>query len=259
MRRPCPMQYSLRPSFLSLDRVFLGREQNRALLHAINGRLRAMPAHSRPKFVALGGVLGAFTLQDAFLHEGTAGLERAGMPAGTVIGTPAESEWAVQWRLLPEETDPEHRVVEVASYGEWLELPEETRKEARYILLSHHDDPITVFSPTLAVQAPDWMSNGPERNPVMPEGVPWRPLTTFLLTTVDVLNASDASPASSPPAATTTAPTWPDSPNRLRFAGRRSPLGPGRGGAAAARAALGPPAASPASRWPGRGSRSSAS
>lgn len=188
------MQYSLRPSFLSLDRVYLGREQNRALLHAINGRLRAMPAHSRPRFVALGESLGAFTLQDAFLHEGTAGLERAGIQRGLFIGTPAESEWAQQWRLQPEDNDPEHRVVEVASYEEWLALPEEARKEARYILLSHHDDPITVFGPPLAVQAPDWMSNGPERNPVMPDGVPWRPFTTFLLTTVDVLNASEVTP-----------------------------------------------------------------
>ena len=149
------MQYSLRPSFLSLDRVYLGREQNRALLHAINGRLRAMPAHSRPRFVALGESLGAFTLQDAFLHEGTAGPGACRDPARPVpSGRRAESEWAQQWRLQPEDNDPEHRVVEVASYEEWLALPEEARKEARYILLSHHDDPITVFGPPLAVQAP---------------------------------------------------------------------------------------------------------
>jgi hypothetical protein len=35
------LQYSLRPSFLSLDRVGMGREQNRALLHAWNGGCRA--------------------------------------------------------------------------------------------------------------------------------------------------------------------------------------------------------------------------
>src|SRR5207244_5300397 len=30
------LQYSLRPSFLSLDRVPVGRDQNRALLHALS-------------------------------------------------------------------------------------------------------------------------------------------------------------------------------------------------------------------------------
>ncbi|MCB9412633.1 MAG: alpha/beta-hydrolase family protein [Actinobacteria bacterium] len=188
------MQYSLRPSFLSLDRVQLGREQNRVLLHAINGRLRATPAHARPRLVALGESLGAFTLQDAFLHEGTAGLHRAGIERALFIGTPAESGWADQWRLDRENADPESEVVEVASYREWESLPEEVRKSARYFLLSHHDDPITKYSPVLAVQAPDWMANGPQRSPAMPAGVPWRPVSTFFLTTVDVLNASKVTP-----------------------------------------------------------------
>lgn len=188
------MQYSLRPSFLSLDRVHLGREQNRVLLHAINGRLRATPAHARPRLVALGESLGAFTLQDAFLHEGTAGLHRAGIERALFIGTPAESGWAEQWRMDPERADPDDEVVQVASYEEWLELPEEARKAARYLLLSHHDDPITKYTPVLAVQAPEWMSSGPERSPAMPEGVPWRPFSTFMLTTVDVLNASQVVP-----------------------------------------------------------------
>lgn len=188
------LQYSLRPSFLSLDRVHLGREQNRALLHAINGRLRAIPPAQRPKYVAVGESLGAFTLQDAFLHEGTAGLHRAGISRALFIGTPAESKWAEQWRLDPERADPEHEVVEVASYSEWLELPAELRDSARFILLSHHDDPITKFRPALAVQAPDWMSDGTSRSPALIEGVRWRPITSFMLTTVDVLNASDVVP-----------------------------------------------------------------
>jgi uncharacterized membrane protein len=188
------MQYSLRPSLLSLDRVHLGREQNRVLLHAINGRLRATPAHARPRLVAMGESLGALTLQDAFLHEGTAGLHRAGIERALFIGTPAESEWSEQWRIDPDHTDPEQEVVQVASYEEWLELPEEVRKSARYFLLSHHDDPITKYSPVLAVQAPGWLSSGPERTPAMPDGVPWRPLSTFMLTTVDVLNASQVVP-----------------------------------------------------------------
>lgn len=188
------LQYSLRPSFLSLDRVGLGREQNRALLHAINGRLRAMPDHARPRFIAVGESLGAFTLQDAFLHEGTAGFHRAGIERALFIGTPAESEWANAWRFDPESNDPDQEVVEVDGWQEWEALAEEQRKSARFVLLTHHDDPIAKLSPGLAVQAPDWMSHGPRRSPALPEGVPWRPVSTFMLTTVDVLNASDVTP-----------------------------------------------------------------
>lgn len=188
------IQYSLRPSFLSLDKVKIGREQNRALLHAISGRLMGIPQERRPRLVALGESLGAFTLQDAFLHEGTSGLARAGVSNALFIGTPAESKWAEQWRLDPERFDPNHEVVEVDGYEEWLELPAEIQATARYVLLSHHEDPITKFSPALAVQAPRWLSEGETRSPAVVGGVSWRPFTTFILTAVDMKNATAVIP-----------------------------------------------------------------
>ena len=78
------LQYSLRPSFLSLDRVAMGREQNRALFHALSWRLRAMPEDRRPRLVGFGESLGAHTIQDAFLYEGVAGLHRVGHGPGAV-------------------------------------------------------------------------------------------------------------------------------------------------------------------------------
>lgn len=190
------LQYSLRPSFLSLDRVGLGREQNRALLHAINGRLLGIPAEHRPKLVAFGESLGAHTMQDAFMHEGTGGLHRAGIRRALFIGTPADSKWAEQWRLDPQRYDPDEQVVEVASYDQWLTLTPETRERARYVLLSHDEDPVTKFSPAMAVQAPPWMFEGPTRSPALPEGVRWRPFTSFILTAVDLKNASNVIPGS---------------------------------------------------------------
>lgn len=73
------LQYSLRPSFLFLDRVAVGREQNRALLHGLERRLRGLPEGHRPRLVGFGESLGALAIQDAFRHEGVSGLHRAGM------------------------------------------------------------------------------------------------------------------------------------------------------------------------------------
>ena len=58
------LQYSLRPSVLSLDRVDEGRELNQALMAALRS----------PRVVLFGESLGAFTSQDTFLHTGTRGL-----------------------------------------------------------------------------------------------------------------------------------------------------------------------------------------
>ncbi|MGE5133928.1 MAG: alpha/beta-hydrolase family protein [Gemmatimonadota bacterium] len=188
------MQYSLRPSFLSLDRVGMGREQNRALLHAIEWRLRGLPPARRPRLVAFGESLGAHTLQDAFLHEGVSGLHRVGMDRALFLGTPAGSEWARQWRLDPGRTDPAAEVAEVASGREWLALPPAGRSRRRYVLLSHHEDPVTRFGPALLVQRPGWLGPLASRPPGISPLASWYPLTTFVLTLVDVKNSMDVTP-----------------------------------------------------------------
>jgi uncharacterized membrane protein len=188
------LQYSLRPSFLSLDRVGMGREQNRALLHALEWRLRGLPEGHRPRLVGFGESLGAHTMQDAFLHEGVAGLHRVGMDRALFLGTPAGSKWAKHWRLDPEHTDPDDEMAEVASYAEWLALPAGDRARRRYVLLSHHEDPITRFEPALVVQQPGWLGPAASRPAGISHLASWYPLTTFVLTLVDVKNAMDVTP-----------------------------------------------------------------
>jgi uncharacterized membrane protein len=188
------LQYSLRPSFLSLDRVGMGREQNRALLHALEWRLRGLPESHRPRLVGFGESLGAHTLQDAFLHEGVSGLHRVGMDRALFLGTPAESKWARQWRLNPAKTDPGREVTEVASYAEWLALPPGDRARRRYVLLSHHADPVTRFEPALIVQQPAWLGPAATRPPGISHLACWYPLTTFVLTLADVKNATNVTP-----------------------------------------------------------------
>jgi uncharacterized membrane protein len=188
------LQYSLRPSFLSLDRVAMGREQNRALLHALEWRVRSLPDGRRPRLVGFGESLGAHTMQDAFLHEGVSGLHRVGMDRALFLGTPAESKWAKHWRLDPQKTDPDGEVAEVASYAEWLALPPDDRGRRRYVLLSHHEDPITRFEPALVVQQPGWLGPAASRPPGVSHLASWYPLTTFVLTLVDVKNAMNVTP-----------------------------------------------------------------
>jgi uncharacterized membrane protein len=71
------MQYSMRPSPLSLDRVAEGRTHYRMLVDAIHNALGERPPEKRPRMVLFGESLGAWTSQDAFAHRGTQG-RRAG-------------------------------------------------------------------------------------------------------------------------------------------------------------------------------------
>lgn len=188
------IQYSVRPSFLSLDRVSVGRAENAAFLHALRWRLEAVPQERRPRLAIFGESLGAQTGLGVFEGEGAAGFDRARLDRGLFLGTPHATRWHQQWLRDPGAMDPDGVVVEVSSYQEWLALPEEQRQRARVMLLTHHNDPIAKWGPVLAIQAPTWMGPAQTREPGVPTETHWRPFTTFLITFVDVMNAMNPVP-----------------------------------------------------------------
>ncbi|TYB67890.1 hypothetical protein FXF51_14105 [Nonomuraea sp. PA05] len=179
--------YSVRPSFLSLDRVRAAWEENLAFLTALSWRLRSIDPARRPRLVLFGESLGSQAAQNVFLHQGARGLDLLGIDRALFVGTPFASAWRQAWLDDPAGCDGEGRVAEVASYEEWLALPEERRERVRVVLLTHHEDPVPKLGLPLLIQSPGWL--GPERGPGIPAAARWRPFVTALITFVDVLNA----------------------------------------------------------------------
>jgi len=188
------MQYSLRPSPLSLNRVNIGIEQNSEFLHALKWRLESIPADKRPRLVIFGESLGAQTSEDVFKDEGVAGFHRTGIARGLFLGTPYSTRWRQRWLAEPERWDPDGEAVEVNSYEDYLALPDEVRSRSRYFLLTHYNDPMPKFWFPLAVQAPSWMGPTDTREPGVPRESHWRPYTSFLITFIDVKNAMHVIP-----------------------------------------------------------------
>ena len=190
------MQYSRRPSPLSLGRVGQAREQNRLLWLRVIERIRQMEGR-RPRVVLFGESLGAHTSQDVFLHWGTLGLRALGIDRALWIGTPYGSEW------MHEVTGPDRLDVDrdsIAVVNDLAQLGEVTQARGSlppYVLLSHDNDGVTRFGPDLLTTEPAWL--GPQRprtqhvDDASPRGIPgrlrWRPVTTFFQTLVDVKNA----------------------------------------------------------------------
>jgi len=191
------LQYSKRPSPLSLTKVAGAREQNRLLWTRILARLRDVPAAGRPRVVLFGESLGAHTSQDAFLHWGTLGPQALGLDRALWIGTPSGSKWSHE--VMGEDrydADPDLLAV-VNDFGQLEALGAERRKRLRYVLLSHDNDGVTKFGADLLARRPSWL--GPDRPshgelpPFSPRGIPasmrWRPVTTFFQSLVDMKNA----------------------------------------------------------------------
>ena len=191
------MQYSKRPSPLSLGKVRDAREQNRLLWLRILERVRAMPPDRRPKVVLFGESLGAHTSQDVLLGWGTLGPQALGIDRALWIGTPAGSKWRREI-TGPARPDVDPGLIAVVNdYEQFRELDDEARAKVRYVLLSHDNDGVTRFGVDLLSRRPDWL--GPDRPRTeelpgrSPRGIPaamrWRPVTTFFQTLVDMKNA----------------------------------------------------------------------
>ena len=187
------IQYSVRPSFLSLDRVGTAWEGTLALLTALAWKVRSMPEDRRPRIVLFGESLGSQAAQDVFEKEGVAGYDILEVDRALFVGSPYASKWRRHWLRDSASMDPEGIVVEVDSPADFAALPDDERDSARVILLTHGNDPIPKFGPRLAIQRPAWLSEDDRPVGVPPDMRYW-PLFTFLLTGVDLLNADHVVP-----------------------------------------------------------------
>ncbi|HSK57120.1 MAG TPA: alpha/beta-hydrolase family protein [Jiangellales bacterium] len=190
------LQYSKRPSPLSLGMVDAAREQNRLLWLSILDRLhhRSGP---RPRVVLFGESLGAHTSQDVFLHWGTLGPQALGIDRALWIGTPYGSKWMHQVTGSGRLDTDQDTVAVVNDFAQLEALGAARRSRLRFVLVSHDNDGVTKFGPDLLVTPPPWLR--PDRSPMehiegaSPRGIParmrWRPLTTFFQTLVDMKNA----------------------------------------------------------------------
>jgi uncharacterized membrane protein len=191
------MQYSKRPSPLSLGKVRDAREQNRLLWLRIFERVRAMAPEERPEVVLFGESLGAHTSQDVLLGWGTLGPQALGIDRALWIGTPGGSKWMHEVTGAPRPDVDASLVTVVNDHEQFIALGREARDRLRYVLLSHDNDGVTKFGPDLLNRRPAWL--GPDRArredvPLRsPRGIPaamrWRPLTTFFQTLIDMKNA----------------------------------------------------------------------
>ncbi|HEY4603218.1 MAG TPA: alpha/beta-hydrolase family protein, partial [Blastococcus sp.] len=195
------LQYSRRPSPLSLAMIRPAREQNRLLWLRVLERIHDRPG-PRPRVVLFGESLGAHTSQDVFLHWGTIGPSALGIDRALWIGTPYGSGWM---REVTGEDRPDvdrDTVAVVNDFAQFEDLGPERRARVRYVLLSHDNDGVTKFGPDLLWTPPRWL--GPDRPPLeradgrSPRGIPpamrWRPITTFFQTFVDMKNAQIPGP-----------------------------------------------------------------
>ena len=187
------IQYSVLPSALSLTRVGDGTAQTRMVLQGVVERLLAMPAAKRPKFFLFGESLGSQVSEEMFRDLGTMGLLGTELDAALWIGTPAATKWRDQlWgksQLADAPTVDQSGIYLPRTLRDWIDLAPEQYDRIKFLLLQNGDDPIPKFGPQLLWRRPDWLGPAEMRQVGAPKGTHWVPITTYLMTFLDMMNA----------------------------------------------------------------------
>ncbi len=188
------VQYSMRPSALSLDRVKQGRHHYRMLVRAIHERIEARGGAHRPQVVLFGESLGAQTSQDAFMHGGTDALVDRGVDRAIWIGTPYFSKWKEEV-LYDNRPDTDRSLIGVFDhFGELQALEPEARERLRFVMITHDNDAVTKMGPDLLLETPTWLGPPETRARRVPESQKYRSPMTFFQTLVDMKNSMNVVP-----------------------------------------------------------------
>jgi uncharacterized membrane protein len=185
----CCIQYGRYPSFLSVQKVALGKGQFRLLLWGVKQRLAERPPERRPRVLVFGESLGAWTSSDVVMFQGIQGFDHYGIDRALWVGLPWLAKWSRSGMARGASTlVPEGTVGVFDRHEQLAALGEEERARLRATILSHDNDPIAVFGPDLLVQRPSWLPDG-QRGRGVPDSMHWRPLITFIQTAMDAANA----------------------------------------------------------------------
>jgi uncharacterized membrane protein len=183
-------QYSHSPSALSLDRVGDGVQLQTLVLRGIANRVRRMPTHRRPRVVQFGESLGAMVAMDVGANLGAQMFNDLDIDAGLYLGVPFLSRSWQRWQHAPAFFDPRAQLhVRTSGTDPVQPLP-----PFSHLMVIHDDDPVNKFAFDMVVRPPTWMGPPDDRPPGVPRETKFRPLTTFLITLVDLKNGMQSRP-----------------------------------------------------------------
>ena len=187
-------QYALVPSALALGDTGDGAKLQRLVLRGIAERVAKLPEHRRPKVVQFGESLGAQVALDAAYPRGTRMFADEGVSGGLYLGVPFRTLAWTAWIHDRTRFDPDGVMCAISEPAALAELSPEERAKVSHLMVVHHDDPVNKFGYRQAVRPPWWMGHPDTRPPKVPREVMWRPITTFIITLIDLKNGMELTP-----------------------------------------------------------------
>jgi uncharacterized membrane protein len=181
-------QYAYVPSALALNKTEEGVELQAAVIGAISRRLDELAPANRPRIVQFGESLGAQVAADVAGPSGVERFDDLGLESGLYLGVPFRSTLWKAWLHDSQDMSAGGRLINVSEAGEIAP------GQRRHVMINHHDDPINKFSYQMVVQRPWWFGPPETRPPLVPRETLFRPMISFVIALVDLLNGMDSKP-----------------------------------------------------------------
>jgi uncharacterized membrane protein len=189
------VQYSFLPSWISLlaDQQ-VTKDTSEVVFDTVHSYWSTLPESERPELYLFGLSLGSFGVE-AILTS--INVLNAPVDGALLTGPPFVNPL---WNQLTADRDPgspeslpiyqEGRTVRFTAKENALDEPTGTWGDTKVVYLQHASDPVTFFSPDLALQPPDWLE-ADQRGPDVSPEMDWVPVVTMWQVLFDLPGAGN--------------------------------------------------------------------
>ena len=186
------VQYGNKRALRSFKDLSRARETWQRMLEALVETLDRRRIDRRPELAVYGESLGAWVVAEALAEGGPQTLTRLHIDRGALVGVPYPAR--VKLRRIRDSGEPLPDGIGVfGSADELLALTPDEQAKLRYVLLTHPEDPIGLFSGArLLWERPEWLDPD-HRHPRVPSKMRWIPGITYIHMLFDVKNGTGGS------------------------------------------------------------------
>lgn len=189
------VQYSFLPSWISLlaDQQ-VTKDTSQVVFDTVHAYWASLPESERPELYLFGLSLGSFGVESILT---SINVLNAPVDGALLTGPPFVNPL---WRQLTDDRDPgspeslpiyeNGRTVRFTAKEDALDVPTGTWGNSKVVYLQHASDPVTFFSPDLALRSPDWLETD-QRGPDVSTEMGWVPVVTMWQVLFDLPVAGD--------------------------------------------------------------------
>lgn len=192
------VQYSYLPSWISiLADQQITKDTSDAVFDTVHEFWSSLPESERPELYLFGLSLGSFGVESVL---SSINVVNSPIDGALMTGPPFVNPL---WNRLTDERDPaspaslpvyqDGRTVRFTARENVLDRPSGRWGDTKIVYLQHASDPVTFFSPDLAVRPPDWLEEDQRGPDVSPE-MDWVPIVTMWQVLFDLPVAGEVPP-----------------------------------------------------------------